>query len=78
MTGKGTTRVTFISAYRVCDGVVRSSITSGTVRSQQEWMYASAGYTSVNLREQFATDISALILKLQGEGHGIQLSMDAN
>jgi hypothetical protein len=41
-------------------------------------MYASEGHTSINLREQFVTDISAFILKLQGEGHDIQLSMDAN
>ncbi|WP_288993383.1 hypothetical protein, partial [uncultured Marinobacter sp.] len=78
LTGKGTTRVTFISAYRVCDGAAESSITSGTVRSQQEWMYASLGHASVNLREQFVTDISDLITNLQGEGHDIQLSMDAN
>jgi hypothetical protein len=78
LSGKGTTRVTFISAYRVCDGAAESSVTSGTVRSQQEWMYASQGYTSINLREQFVTDISALISDFQGQGHDIQLSMDAN
>jgi hypothetical protein len=33
MTGQGTTRVTFISAYRVCDGAAESTITSGTVRA---------------------------------------------
>ncbi len=78
MAGKGTTRVTFISAYRVCDGAAESSVTSGTVRSQQEWMYASRWQLSLNMREQFITDISALIIELQGKGHIIQLSMDAN
>jgi hypothetical protein len=78
MTGQGTTRVTFISAYRVCDGAAESSITSGTVRSQQEWMYASLGHASVNLREEFVKDISALITSLHDQGHDIQLSMDAN
>jgi ribonuclease HI len=78
LTGKGTTRVTFISAYRVCDGAAESSVTSGTVRSQQEYLYASWGHSSINLREQFVTDISALIIELQDKGHTIQLSMDAN
>jgi hypothetical protein len=78
LTGKGTTRVTFISAYRVCDGAAESSVTSRTVRSQQEWMYASRGHASVNLRERFVNDITDLITEKQGEGHDIQLSMDAN
>jgi hypothetical protein len=78
LTGKGTTKVTFISAYRVCDGAAESSVTSRTVRSQQEWMYASLGYAAVNLREQFVTDISALIIDFQGRGHDIQLSLDGN
>jgi hypothetical protein len=40
--------------------------------------YASLGHASVNLREEFVKDISALITKLQDQGHNIQLSMDAN
>jgi hypothetical protein len=75
----GTTQVMFISAYCVCDGAAASSaVTSRTVQPQQEWMYASLGHAYVNLREQFVTDISALINDLQDQGHDIQLSMDAN
>ena len=50
LTGQGTIKITFISGYRVCDGALESSITSRTVRSQQEWMYAHRGLPQVNLR----------------------------
>jgi hypothetical protein len=78
LTGKGTKKVSFISAYRVCEGAAIGSVTSGTVRSQQEWHYASNGQQAGNLRERFVTEISTLILDLQSQGHDIQLSMDAN
>jgi hypothetical protein len=42
-----------ISAYRVCEGAAVGSVISGTVRSQQEWLYASNGQQDVNLRERF-------------------------
>ena len=43
LSGQGTTKITFISGYRVCEGAPESSITSRTVRSQQEWIYADRG-----------------------------------
>ena len=49
LTGRGTTKITFISGYRVCDGASESSITSRTVRSQQEWTYADRGLPQVDL-----------------------------
>jgi hypothetical protein len=57
--GRGTKKITFISAYRVCDGALEAAITSRTVRAQQEWMYTDRGYsTMVNLRNHFVTNIS--------------------
>jgi hypothetical protein len=55
--GRGTRKITFISAYRVCDGAKEASITSRTVRAQQEWMYADRGHSSIDLRKQFVDDI---------------------
>jgi hypothetical protein len=78
LTGKGTTKVMFISAYRVCEGSPGSSITSKTVRAQQEWLYAEKGTPQVNLREQCILDLQRLIVKFQSEGHEIVLMMDAN
>jgi hypothetical protein len=78
LSGKGTAKVAFISAYRVCDGASEAAITSRTVRAQQEWHYAEQGLQGVNLREQFLTDIQRLIGKMQTEGHDIVLMMDAN
>ena len=78
LTGQGTIKITFISAYRVCDGAPESSITSRTARSQQEWMYAAQGLPPTNLRKQFTKDIITLILAFQRKGHDIVLMMDAN
>jgi hypothetical protein len=50
LSGKGTAKVAFISAYRVCDGASEAAITSRTVRAQQEWHYAEQGIQGVNLR----------------------------
>lgn len=78
LTGKGTTKITFISAYRVCDGAHESSITARTARSQQEWIYADRGMPKTNLRDQFVADAIKLINELQQKGHDIVLMMDAN
>ena len=78
LAGRGTTTITVISAYRVCDGANEASITSRTVRAQQEWMYADRGHASINLREQFVSDITVLINDFQLKGHSVVLMMDAN
>jgi hypothetical protein len=75
--GRGTKKITFISVYyRVCDGASEAAITSRTVRAQQEWMYADRGYSTVNLRNQFVTDIIMLINELQHSGHEVVVMMD--
>jgi hypothetical protein len=51
--GQGTTKITFLTAYRVRDGAAEAPITARTVRGQQEWMYADRGYATINLRQQF-------------------------
>jgi exonuclease III len=78
LAGQGQTKITFISAYRVCDGAPEAAITSRTVRAQQEWMYADRGVSSINLRLQFVTDLTKLIQQLQAAGHDIVLMMDVN
>ena len=76
--GQGTTKITCISAYRVCDGAAEASITSRTVRAQQEWMYADRGHASINLREQFVLDLIAQIKMWIKAGHDVILMLDAN
>jgi endonuclease/exonuclease/phosphatase family metal-dependent hydrolase len=78
LAGRGTKKITFISAYRVCDGAPEAPITSRTVRAQQEWMYADRGFSTVNLRCQFVTDIIILINELQHRGHEVVLMADLN
>jgi exonuclease III len=76
--GQGTTKITFVSAYRVCDGAIEAPITARTVRAQQEWMYADRGYASVNLRQQFVIDLIAQLNIWKGKGHDLVVMMDAN
>jgi hypothetical protein len=76
--GRGTRKITFISAYQVCDGAAEAAITARTIRAQQEWMYADRGFSTVNLRKQFVTDIIMLINELQHSGHEVVVMMDCN
>ncbi|WP_317204821.1 hypothetical protein, partial [Janthinobacterium sp.] len=78
LTGQGTTKITFISAYWVCDGAAESEITSKTARSQQEWLYADRGLPQVDLRKQFVADIISTVTEFQRAGHEIVAMMDAN
>jgi ribonuclease HI/exonuclease III len=78
LAGQGTTKVTFVSAYRVCDGATEAAITSRTVRAQQEWIYADRGLQSVNLRQQFVVDLTAQLLLWKNAGHDLVLMVDAN
>ena len=78
LAGRGTKKITFISAYRVCDGASEASITSQTVRAQQEWMYADRGFSTVNLRNQFVTDLIILIHELQHSGSEVVVMADLN
>ena len=78
LAGQGTIKITFISAYRVCDGASEIPVTARTVRAQQEWMYADQGLPKVNLRDQFVTDICELVSSLHEQGNDVVLMMDAN
>ena len=78
LAGRGTKKITFISAYRVCDGASEAAITSRTVRAQQEWMYADRGFSTVNLRNQFVTDLIIVIHDLQHSGHEVVVMADLN
>ena len=71
-------KITFISAYRVCDGAKEASITSRTVRAQQEYMYADRGHSSIDLRRQIVDDMIVTINDFQHKGHEVVLMMDAN
>jgi hypothetical protein len=78
LAGRGTKKITFLSAYRVCDGAPEAPVTSRTVRAQQEWMYADRGFSTVNLRNEFVTNIITLICDFQHNGHEIVLMTDLN
>ena len=78
LVGRGNTKVTFISGYRVCEGATEAALPSKTVRAQQEWIYADRGAPSVDLRDQFVKDLGKMIRNLQVQGHDIVLMIDAN
>ena len=76
--GQGTTKITFVLAYHVCDGAPEAPITSRTIWAQQKWMYANRRFSTVNLRNQFLTNITILIRDLQHNGHEMVLMTDLN
>ena len=78
LAGRGNTRITCISGYRVCDGVLSAPITARTSRAQQAWMNADRGEAQVNLRDKFMSDLTVLIMARKLIGHDIILMMDAN
>ena len=78
LVGKGTTKVTFISAYRVCDGASGKSIVSKTVRVQLEMMNRGRGRGTEDLRKQTVNDLLKLINKLKNNGEDVVLMIDAN
>ena len=78
LVGKGTTKITFITGYRVCDGANEAPITARTVRAQQEWMYADRGFETINLRDRFTSDLTSLAKAFQASGHDLVIMLDAN
>lgn len=78
LAGKGTTQVTFISAYRVCDGANGSSIISKTVRVQLEVLNTVKGLGTVDLQKQTVQDLLKFIAKRKDDGQDIVLMIDAN
>jgi len=78
LAGKGTTRITFISAYQVCDGKDKESTVSRTFRVQLEEQNTARGRTKCDLRQQTITDLLHFIKKLKKDGQDIVLMMDAN
>ena len=78
MVGKGTKKVVFLSGYRVCQGGTKGSLCSRTVRSQQEFMFASQGEPNVDLRKRFMSDLTKEVKAFQDQGHDLVLMLDAN
>ena len=78
MVGKGTKKIVFLSGYRVCQGGTKGSLCSKTVRSQQEFMYASQGEPNVDLRKRFTSDLTRMVKTFQDQGHDLVLMLDAN
>ena len=78
LAGKGTTKITFISAYQVCKGADGESTVSKTFRVQLEVQNTARGRKPKNLRQQTITDLLKFIRSLKEDGQDIVLMMDAN
>jgi len=78
LTGKGITKITFIVAYRVCDGPNVAPITSKTIRAQQDWMFNTTGKAGVDLRKQCISDLTQVVNAFHQDGHDVVVCMDAN
>eukprot|EP00957_Ditylum_brightwellii_P051109 3875079-Ditylum_brightwellii.AAC.2 len=75
--GKQKRLVTFLTAYQVCDNNLANKGPS-TCWMQQWGGLKKKGVTKLNPRQQFLTDLFALIEELQGNNHEIVLLLDAN
>ena len=73
--GKGTRKVTFITAYRVCQ---QKSIGTCTISEQQQNDFIETGEFGVNLRKRLITDLKNFITHLHQQDHIVILNGDMN
>ena len=84
MEGQGGRKVTFITAYRVCNGTMRG--TSTNCKQQEKLIHQQemrrGKQTSIidtdYLRRKFTEDLALFIQALKEAGHAIVLGLDAN
>jgi hypothetical protein len=77
LSGKSKSRLTIITAYRVCAGSISSAPIGSSFAREYEHLKDS-GIEHPNPRKQFFTDISVTIKALQKADHKILLMLDAN
>ena len=70
-------KVSVITAYRVCSGSPQTAPIGSSFLREYEY-FREHGYTSLNPRRLFLTDLQKVILNLQDAGHCIILMLDAN
>ena len=84
MEGQEGRRVTFITAYRICSGVMRGTSTACRQQSkvlEQQAMKQGKRTSAIDtnfLRKKFVEDLALFITSLQNDGHAIVLGLDAN
>ncbi|KAI2498315.1 hypothetical protein MHU86_16185 [Fragilaria crotonensis] len=75
--GRDNTRLTIITAYRVCSGSPRTApLGSAFLREYNHFLTQNKGHN--NPRREFLIDLQSQIQRLQASGHMIILMMDAN
>ena len=75
--GRNKTKVTIISAYRVCLTTIKA--TGPNTAFCQQWdMLEEKGKKIIVIREKMINDLIILIMKLQVEKHEVVLNIDAN
>jgi hypothetical protein len=77
LSGKSKSRLTILTAYRVCAGSISSAPIGSSFAREYEHLKDS-GIEHPNPRKQFFTDISVTIKALQKADHKILLMLDAN
>ena len=73
--GKNNRKVTFITAYRVCQ---QKSIGTCTISEQQQNDFISEGEFGVNVRKRMILDLKNFILQLHQQEHIVILNGDMN
>jgi len=76
--GQAQSKITFISAYRVCKDTMAQNTTSTAAFAQQLWMLENTGRHDLNPRQLFINNLITLIQGFQSEEHSIILTFDGN
>ncbi|KAI2499477.1 hypothetical protein MHU86_14997 [Fragilaria crotonensis] len=75
--GKENTKLSVITAYRVCAGSIQSAPIGSSFAREYEH-HRHLGKTSPRPRKLFLIDLEAAVKSLQADGHSIVLMMDSN
>lgn len=75
--GKENTKLSVITAYRVCAGSIQSAPIGSSFAREYEH-HRHLGKTSPRPRKLFLIDLEAAVKFLQADGHSIVLMMDSN
>ena len=75
--GKGTSFMSVLTAYRVCEGSITNA-SIGRAHHREYEYFRSKGENAPQPRTRFLQDLEQYILQLQAQDHAILLMMDAN
>ena len=78
LVGSASTKLSIITAYRVCSGSIRSAPLGSAFAREYEYFRESQSIQSPNPRRLFLRDLTTEVHRLQEQGHAVIVMLDAN